>query len=81
VKTQSFVDVRRRHHWRRTLLVGVASEDPSQPVAMVVVGWWCCLVCCGCGGALAPCWQGGVEGPWGVALGWRTWCSGDLGDG
>jgi hypothetical protein len=36
---------------------------------------------CECGGALGPCWQEGAEDPWGCSLGWRAWCSGDLGDG
>jgi hypothetical protein len=35
VKTQSFADVRRRRHWRRTLLGGVASETHLE-----LWQWW-----------------------------------------
>jgi hypothetical protein len=81
VKTQSYVDVRRRCHRRRTLLGGAASGDPSQLVAVVVIGRWCFLVCGGdCGGALVPCGKEVRRAHGGVASGWRAWCGGVLGD-
>jgi hypothetical protein len=80
VKPSPYLDVRRRRLWRRALVGGAASGDPWLGCGS---GWLVVLPArSGRGGALGPCWHGGVEDPWVLeVLSWRTWCSGDPGDG
>jgi hypothetical protein len=66
VKTQFFMDVRRRHHWCPAFPGGTASRDPPWPCSDAggwLLGWQGC--------ALGPCWHDVQR-----AYGWLRWWPG-----